>query len=798
MKKFFPHIVAIISILLINVFYFWPQFEGKVVQQGDIISFMGMSKEARDYQEKTGDPALWTNAMFGGMPTFQISAPNKANKLSYIEKALQFGLNHPAGFFILGMISFYILMLVLGVNPWLALLGAILFGLSTNNLILYEAGHTSKIRTIMISPIIIAGMILTFRKYYLYGLALFTVGLGINIYANHLQMTYYLGMVLGLATLIEIINILSKKEYVHLAKSIGILILGSGLALLSSGSRLLTTYEYSKDTMRGKPILEKTDDQARSSSEVDGLEWEYAMSWSNGVLDMFASFIPGVAGGGSGEKLSKDSRFAKAIGANKEVQAPAYWGSLPFTSGPIYFGIVAFFLFIFGLFVVKDSVKWWLAAGVLLTFMMSMGKNMEGFNKLLFEYFPMFNKFRTPNSVLSITAILIPILGVLAVSEVFKSTDKKQYLKPLYISSGIIAGICAFFAFAASGFFDFSSPGDARYEQLAGYLAEDRKSLMKSSALRSLFFVILASGGLWAYLKDKITSSILIGVLIGLSIVDLVQTGKKYLDSNDFVSQRVYNQNFEPRQVDKQILQDTDPNYRVLDVSINTFNSATSSYHHKTIGGYHAAKLQRYQDLIDRHISTNNMNVLNMLNTKYFIFKGEGDQESYQRNPAALGNAWFVSEIEIVNTANNEIDALSNFEPSATAIVHKEFESQLSKKEFEKNGQINLRSYSPNKLVYESESTSPQFAVFSEIWYGPDKGWKAYINGKEANHIRANYVLRAMEIPAGKNEIVFEFKPEIYYKGETISLIGSLLSLILLLVAGGVYYKSTFTAIKKD
>lgn len=796
MKKILPHFISIVSILTINVFYFWPQFEGKLVPQVDIISFKGMSKEAVTYQEKTGEVVLWTNAMFGGMPTYQISAPNKSNKLSIVEKTLQFGINQPAGFFILGMICFYVLMLVMGVNPWLALLGAILFGLSTNNLILYEAGHTSKIRTIMVSPLIISGMVLTFRKKYLYGLALFTIGLGINIYANHLQMTYYLAMVLGVATAIEMINSILKKDFIHLGKSLGVFLLGSVLAILSSGSRIMTTYEYSKDTMRGKPILEKTDDNAISSSEVDGLEWEYAMSWSNGVLDLFASFIPGVVGGSSAEKLGKDAKFVKAVGANREIQAPTYWGSLPFTSGPIYFGIVTFLLFIMGIIVVKDNLKWWIVAGVLLTLLISLGKNLEFFNRWLFEYMPLFNKFRTPNSVLSITAILIPILGVMAVGEILKSDDKNKILKPLLISVGVLSAICAFFAFLGGAFFDFSTPGDARYEQLKDLLYQTRKDLMTASAIRSLVFTLLTGVVIWFYLKDKISSVVMIGLLIGLSLVDLVEIGKRYLGKDDFVSQRIYNKNFEPREVDKLILRDTDPHYRVLDLTINTFNSASTSYHHKTIGGYHAAKLQRYQDLIDRHISTNNMNVINMLNTKYFIFKDENGEVKYQLNPAALGNAWFVSEIKIVDSANEEIDALSNFEPSATAIVHKEFETKLSSKAFIKNGTIKLKSYSPNKLVYESDTSSPQFAVFSEIWYGPNKGWKAYINGNEAEHIRVNYALRGLEVPAGKSEITFEFKPTIYYMGERVSFVGSLLSLLILAAAAYRYFAEFKKAIK--
>ncbi|MBK8627464.1 MAG: YfhO family protein [Saprospiraceae bacterium] len=790
-KSTYTYLIPVILIVLVNILYFLPQFEGKVVRQGDIIQHVGMSKEATDYREKTGEEALWTNAMFGGMPTYQISAKPKNNLLTYVEKTMSLYIGRPAGYFIAGMIGFYALMLLLGVSPWLSLLGAFLFGFTTNSLTLFEAGHNSKLMAIMTSAPVIAGVLLLFKEKYLLGAAVFGVALGVNIGANHPQMTYYLAICMILLVIIQLVKSVKSGQLASFGKAVGIMSVVAILSVGSSASKLWTTYEYTKETMRGGQILKADPNASVNANATGGLEWDYAMQWSNGLGDVLAIFIPKVVGGGSGEWLDGKSSLGKAVGQRQPFQFGTYFGSLPFTSGPAYFGVVAFFLFVLGLFVVKGEIKWWILGAVLFTILLSMGKHFEILNRLMFDYFPMFNKFRAPSSILSVTAIFIPILGVLALSDILKADNKEQYIKPLLISSSILGGISLFLWIAGGSFFDFNAPGDEQYAQIKDAVIDQRAGMVASSALRSLMFVLIVAGALLAFLKDKINQTVLVALISVLGLFDLVQIGKGYLDKKDFVSKSTYKSEFEPRQVDTQILQDKDPNFRVLDATINTFNSASTSFYHKTIGGYSAVKMQRYQDLIERHISQNNIEVFNMLNTKYFIIKGQDGNPTSQRNPAALGNAWFVNNIKMVPNANAEIDSLNGFDPAGDAIIHEEFKDYVSGLKPSKNGSITLTTYSPNKIEYESNTEGEQLAVFSEIWYGPNKGWQAYIDGKAVDHIRANYVLRALKVPSGKHTIVFEFKPKAYYLGETISLIcsGILLALLGLVI---------FKAFRKD
>ncbi|MBK8055210.1 MAG: YfhO family protein [Saprospiraceae bacterium] len=781
LKSILPYIIPVVIIVAASVSYFLPQFQGKVVRQGDIVSYDGAAREANEYKKKTGEEAFWTNSMFSGMPTTMISLSAKSNLIQYIQPVTSLFFNQPTGFFIVGMLGFYLLLMLLGINPWLSLLGALLFGFSTNHYILYEAGHNTKIMTIMTSPLVVSGVLLVFKRYYIAGSAVFGLGFGMNILANHPQMTYYLGLCLGILVLIEFIKSVQEKKILGFITSLAILGAIGVLAVGASASRMWTAYEYTKSTMRGGQVLkaetEVTNNQANSQG---GLEWEYAMQWSNGYGDLIATFIPKIVGGGSGEWLDNKSYLAKAVGQRQPFQFPTYFGSLPFTSGPTYFGVVAVFLFILGLFVIKGPEKWWLLIVVVITMLLSLGKNFAVLNSFLFEFMPLYNKFRAPSSILSITAIFIPLLGVLAISEILKSSDKSQYLKPLYIATGILGGISLLLWAANSSFFEYSSPGDEQYAQIIEQLKTQREEMSSGSAFRSLIFILLAAGTLWLYIKEKLTSGILIAIISVLGLVDLYQIDKGYLDKKDFVNKSTYNQQFEPRPVDLQIMQDKSLSYRVLDVSINTFNSSSSSYFHKTIGGYHAAKLQRYQDIIDRHISQNNMAVLNMLNTKYFISAGQDGLAVAQQNQDAAGNAWFVDKIQLVSDANAEIDSLKNFDPSAQTFIHTEFKDYISGMVPQKNGTIQMKTYSPNKLEYESDTQSDQFAVFSEVWYGPDLGWQAYVDGKPVEHIRANYILRGMKVPAGKHNITFEFKPQSYITGEKISLVCSALILLLL------------------
>lgn len=786
-QNWYLHAVSLIIIIAVNFLYFLPQFQGKVVQQGDIIQYIGMSKEANDFTQRTGEEALWTNSMFGGMPTYQITARSHTNLLKYVERAYQFFINRPAGTFIGGMIMFYVLMLILGVSPLLALFGAIMFGFSTNNVILYEAGHESKISSIMAAPMIIAGVYLAFRNKFLYGGVLFGLGFGINIMANHFQMTYYLGMCLLIYVILLAFKAVKKGEYISFGKSVVVLSAFGILGLGASASKLWTTYEYAKDTMRGKPVLSTTD--PTSSSNVDGLAWEYAMQWSNGWTDLIASFVPKAVGGGSAEWLDKKSDFVKKVGAQSAIQVPTYWGALPFTSGPIYFGIVVVFLAVIGFVVNNGTLKWWLLSAIILTLLLSMGKNFAFFNRFIYDFFPFYNKFRTPNSILSITALFFPIMAGIAIHTLINSPSKSNLIKPIGIVAVSFSVILLILAIANSMFFDFGGKSDQNYAQIIDILKEERQTMLTSSAYRSLLFVLLCCALLYAYLKEKITAQILIIGMLVLGFVDLFQVDKNYLDKKDFVTANAYKKNFVPRSVDDQILRDKDPNFRVLDASINTFNSASTSYFHKTIGGYHAAKLQRYQDVIDRHISQNNPRVLNMLNTKYVIYPGQNDEPQLQLNPAALGNAWFVNNIIMVPNADAEIDSLHTFDPAGDVIVHQEYSDYIDNATFEKEGTIFLTEYTNNKLTYMSSSSAHQFAVFSEIWYGPNKGWKAYIDGVETPFIRVNYILRGMKIPKGEHKVEFVFEPQAYYLGEKLGFASSLIIIVMGIIALFLYVK---------
>ena len=706
-KKFLPHIIAVLIILLINIFYFLPVFSGKSLYTGDGVNYKGMSKESVSYKEKTGDVALWTNSMFSGMPTYQISAPQQNNMIEYVYKLLSFGFKAPVGYLILGMISFYLLFVLLGYKPWLGLIASFAFSYATNSIFLLEAGHYSKVWTIMSGPLVLAGTLLILRKKYLVGGLIFTISMGLQLLSNHIQMTYYLGFILGILVIIEFIRFIIARDYKAIGISSLIFIAGIILAVASSASKLWTTYEYSKETMRGTPIL-KPEGEVKSSSETQGLEWSYAMNWSNGVMDLFSTFIPGVVGGGSGETVSKDSEFAKKYrelsgSLPSDLKAPLYWGVLPFTSGPPYMGALIIFFFIFGLFTIKSRYKWWAFASVALLFLLSLGKNLEFFNKFFYDYFPMYNKFRTPNSIMGIAAIPLIFFAVYTIKHlVTDNFEKKTLLRNLWITLGITGGISLFFAALGPSFFDFSTTADQQYVQygLDKAFVSDRQSLMTADSLRTLFIVLLGAGLTWALINKKISSNLMI---IGTGIIiffDIITVDMRYVNHKSFVNQRNIENAFTQREVDKQILQDPDPYYRVFDLSVDPFNSAMPAYWHKNIGGYHAAKLQRYQDVIDRYISKSNMRVIDMLNAKYVIQKKD-NTEFFNVNPNAMGNAWLVDSIKMVDNANQEIDAIGTTNVRATAIVHKEFNDYVRSLDPDPSGEIKLTSYSPDKLEYQ-------------------------------------------------------------------------------------------------
>ncbi len=804
LNKSIPHIIALLAFVICSVVYFLPQLQSKVVPQGDMIQFHGMNAEIQKYKSIKSEPTLWTNSMFGGMPTYQIASPQKNNIFRPIENLMQLGFDRPIGYFIYAAIAFYILLLCFKVNPFLAIVGALAFSYTTNNLVLFEAGHVTKIKAVISLPIVIGGVRLLFTRNYSLGLLLFTLGMGLNVRANHYQMSYYMAMFLGIWVIAEYVNMMRKGDFKTLAKTSILFILGLIISVGAGASKFIPTYEYAEDTMRGKPIL-ASEGQAQTSSQIEGLEYGYAMAWSNGVNDLMSTIIPRAVGGSNGESVSKDTEFLKILRQNGQRmdRSPTYWGELPFTAGPNYFGIVMVLFALLFFIYASGRFKWWLLGAIVLGMLLSLGKNFEPINKLFFDYFPFYNKFRAPNSILSVTAILVPLAGMLGINEVLRAENKNKLLKGLYVSVGILGGLCLILGFLGFALFSFEGLGDARFpDVLKDALIEDRMALLRNDALRSLVFIFLSAIIAWAFLKDKLSKNIFIGIFAILIIADLFPVGMRYLNHDGFTSERTLNRNLEPRPVDVQILKDTDPHYRVYDLSVNPFKSTTTSLQHKSIGGYHAAKLQRFQDIMDKFfvetsqqlkpLGPNNMKMLNMLNTKYFI-SSDGEGEVAQQNPAALGNAWFVEEIKTVHTPNEEIDMIDNIDPLKSAIVHSDFSEKIKTSSFSNQGSIKLTSYSPNKLVYNSSSSEDQFAVFSEVWYGPDKGWQATINGESADILRANYLLRALNIPAGNNEIVFEFKPSSYYRGGTIGLISSLLFIGLMAM---VVFKSKIPWIK--
>jgi len=795
-KSLLVHLIALVIFIVAAAAYFAPQFSGKKINQSDTILFLGMSKEINDHHEKTGEWTQWTNSGFAGMPSYQIKSVETTNLTKKIRQAMSVWIPRPAGMFIFGALCFYLMALVLGVNPWLGIIGGLAFAFTTNNVVLFEAGHNTKILTVMSMPLVIAGVIQAYKGKLFSGALVFALGMALCFGSNHPQMTYYLGILLGIFVLIKLGAAIKSGTVPTFAKASGLLLAALIIGFGTSAGKLLPTYEYSKDTMRGTPIL-KSQGKATSSSEVDGLEWGYATAWSNGWADLWPSYIPLAVGGSSSEKISEKTPLGREFskrGMNLETTPlPTYFGNLSFTSGPIYFGAVVCFLFLLCIPYLEPQLRWWGIASVVLTMLLSMGNNMEFLYRIFFDYFPFFNKFRTPNSILTVTSLIVPLIGILALDQFFKQDIKSLNKKGIIIPAAVLIIGALLLAFVGPMMMSFESAYDPQLIQAgikASDIEETRISMMRGSAFRSIIFIALATGSLFLYIRGTINAKIAMLLVGALAMADLFLVDKNYVGNDDFVTSRTFDRNFELRPVDKQILKDKDPHYRVLDMSVgNPFVNSSASYHHKSIGGMHAAKLQRYADIIDRHLSQNNQTVFDMLNTKYFIGQGQDGRLGAQENQGAAGNAWFVENINKVASANEEIDALNKLDVKNTAVVHAEYDGYLSGMDPTKNGTIKLTNYAPDRLVYSSNSSSEQLAVFSEVWYGPDKGWNATIDGKPVDHIRANYVLRAMKVPAGKHEIVFEFSPSSYKTGKILALISSLLIIGGLLFWAFKWYK---------
>lgn len=790
-KKLIPYIVAVVLFVILSLAYMSPVLEGKKLNQGDIVRHNGMAKEIRDFRDSTGEEALWTNSMFSGMPAYQISVKYNGNLIQYIDKIMRLGLPRPADLVFLYMIGFFILLIVLRVNPWLSIAGAIAFGFSSYFLIILEAGHTSKAHAIGYMAPVIAGFVLAYRGKYLAGGILTMLFLALELRAGHPQMTYYLMMLLLLFGLAELIGALRNHKIIHFAKASSVILVAVIIAVLTHTTNLWATWEYGKDTIRGKSEL-----STQKENRTSGLDKDYATAWSYGVAETGTLIIPNFHGGSSMGKLSTNSDTYKLLIENnvprKQAEAfiggaPTYWGSQPFTSGPVYIGSIVVFLFIFGLFVIKGPMKWWLLAGTILSILLAWGKNFMPLTEFFLDYFPGYNKFRAVSMTLVIAELTIPILAFLALNEVFKKEiDKQKLIKSLQYSFYIVGGFLLIFVLLPGAFFNFSSVSDAQLpEWLIQTMIDDRISLLRMDALRSLVFVLLTSVVLWFYLKGKLKVTYVFGLLIILVLVDMWPVDRRYLNDNNFVQSSRMDKPFAKSAADEFILKDVDPNFRVLNLTVDPFKDAATSYYHKSIGGYHGAKLRRYQELYDAQIQQKfNMNVLNMLNAKYIIQPDNNKKPAAQINMAALGNAWFVEDYLLVDNADQELEALNDFDPTKLAIIDKRFSENLNgfSPSVDSTAAIKLIEYKPNELKYQTNTRKDQLLVFSEIYY--DKGWNAYVDGELTPHIRANYVLRAMILPAGKHLVEFKFEPKVYKVGEKISFASSLLLIILVLGYG--------------
>lgn len=783
-QKALPHIIVLVIFLVITFIYFSPLFEGKTLFQQDTIQSKAAAKEVTAFRDKTGRLPLWTNSMFGGMPAYLIGTDYPNSWSTLLGRFVTNLLPEPANLILLCLIAFYILLISINFNVWLAAIGAVAFTFGSYNFINIEAGHISKVIATAYLPPIIAGVILAYRGKYLLGAALTGLFLALQLYGNHVQITFYLFISLSLYGIFELVYAFREKRLKQFGLATLALAVAVALSVGSHASRLLTTYEYSKESIRGKSELTQN-----TQNKGSGLDKEYAFRWSYGKLETFTLLIPSFYGGASQGSLSTSSDTYKTLLTNGVPQAqarqfieqaPLYWGEQPGTGGPAYAGAIVCFLFVLGLFIVKGRMKWWLLAVTLLFIFLAWGKSLPWFNYFVFDYVPFFNKFRAVTMILTIVQAYIALLAMMAVREIVQtSITWKELKKPFLYSLGLTAGLAALLGLFAGGFFDFVAGVDT---QLPGWLLEpirdDRKSMLQRDAFRSVFFILAAAALLWAYVQNKLKSTVVYTGLFLLILIDMFGVNKRFLNNDDFISKRRAPAALQATEADMQILQDKDPNFRVLNTTVSSpFEDATTSYYHKSLGGYHAAKMLRFQELLERQISKNNMAVLNMLNTKYFIIPGQNGQPVAQRNPDALGNAWFVEEYKLVPNADEEIEAISDFNPARTAIIDRRFASLLNGLQTNPDtaATITLTSYQPDYLTYQAKTSSPQVAVFSEIYYQGKGDWQAYIDGKPQPHFRVNYILRGMVVPAGTHKIEFRFNPPTYKSGETIALICSIL-----------------------
>lgn len=805
LNKLYPHLLVILGFVIISISYFYPVLQGKKIYQSDIVQYTAMAKEQNDFRAIEHAEPYWTNSAFGGMPTYQLGANYPNDFIGKIDDLLRF-LPRPADYLFLYFLGFYALLLVLKIDPLKAFFGALAFGFSTYLIIILGVGHNAKAHAIGYMPLVVAGTILVFRKKYIVGglLTMFAVALELN--ANHFQMTYYLLFLLLFIGIYYSYKIIKQKDFKSLGKIAGTFAIAVILAIGANATNLLATSEYSAFSTRGKSDLKINADGTKKDSNST-LDKSYITEYSYGIAESFNLIAPRLFGGGNSEELSEDSsvyNYMLSYGAtDEEAQqftlgyGKTYWGDQPIVAAPAYIGAVVFFLFVLGLYNDKRKLKYAFLAGAILSLVLSWGKNFSLLTDFFINVVPLYDKFRAVSSIQVVLELCIPAMAIMGLQSFFTSDKEKQWdslKKAAATTLGLIIVL-----FLCRSMFDFSGSMDGQLRQMfsqsqdksfgSGFISalkEDRRSLYAADLLRSGFFIIIAAGALWAYTKDKLSQTTAI-VLVGLFMVsDLFFVDKNYVKAKDFVSAREVDVPFEPTPADEQILHDTSI-YRVLD--IEGFLNGRASYFHKSIGGYSAVRPRRMQELFDYQIAKNNVNVLNMLNVKYIIQTNEKGEEFPTRNPNANGNAWFVSKIISVKSADDEMKALTKLDTKNEAVRLKEIDEKSYGISLpyivDSTATIQLVDYKPNHLKYVSNNKNKGFAVFSEMYY--KNGWNATIDGKASDYIKVDYTLRGMKIPAGKHTIEFKFEPQVVKTGSTITLISSIG--MLLLLVGGIYYE---------
>ncbi|MBX2827527.1 MAG: YfhO family protein [Flavobacteriaceae bacterium] len=797
-KKLIPHAIVLVLFVIASLAYFNPVLQGKAIFQSDIVQYIGMAKQQNDFRKTTGEETYWTNSAFGGMPTYQLGAKYPHNYIKKLDLTLRF-LPRPADYLFLYFIGIYILFLVLKVDYKLAFLGALAFGFSTYLVIILGVGHNAKAHAIAYMPLVLSGIILTFRGKYLWGFLLTTLAMALELVANHFQMTYYLLLLvicLGVAYLIDAYR---KNMLPHYFKALGVMALGVLLAVGLNATNILATKEYAGESTRGKSNLTINSDGTPKEGS-SGLTYEYITEYSYGKLESLNLLIPSFVGGGSGDGFPEDSAAAdqlmKETGATYAQayqflndQIPFYWGDQRFVAAPAYVGAVIIFLAVLALFLIKGRLKWWAMAGVLLSLLLSWGDNLSWLTKFFINNVPLYDKFRAVSSIQVILELVLPILAVVGLHQFFNDFHPKEAKKKALIYAGSIVGGLVLLLIVFSGALGYTGPFDDLIIEQMGVpfmdaVREDRASVMVTDALRSLILILCTGGILWLVYAKKMKEIYAIGGLAVLIVFDLVGVDWRYINNDNFVNSKVMERPFPPTEANAQILKD-DGHYRVYDASNDAFNSGEASYFHNALGGYHAAKPGRMNDIADFYLAEVDPNILNMFNVKYVIVPDAEGRPAAQQNPFANGPAWFVENVLPANNANEEILLLDSLDTKNTAVIHTDFLAKIPTKNVQRDSTatIDLSEFAPNRLVYETATKTDQLAVFSEMYY--PHGWSAYIDGSPAEYFRANYTLRAMVIPSGIHQVEFKFEPKVVKTGSSIALVSCIL--LILILVGGLY-----------